>query len=105
MTHTRKHKGSVMTIPQLRKAFDHMESFTLALVQQQKDKKKCRKAFQEEWMKVFHRSIDEKAADAYLQFEAKKSKDFKKADELREKIKSLGFSINDTKDGFELMKV
>jgi len=74
MTHTRKHKGSVMTIPQLRKAFDHMESFTLSLVQQEKDKKKCRKAFQEEWMKTFHRSVDDKAADAYIQFECKKMK-------------------------------
>jgi hypothetical protein len=74
MTHTRKHKGSMMTIPQLRKAFDHMESFTLSLVQRVSDPKKRRKEFQEEWMKTFHRSVDDKAADAYIQFESKKSK-------------------------------
>jgi hypothetical protein len=64
----------MMTIPQLRKAFDHMESFTLSLVQRVSDPKKRRRAFQEEWMKTFHRTVDDKAADAYIQFESKKSK-------------------------------
>jgi hypothetical protein len=74
MTHTRKHKPSTMTIPQLRKAFDHIEAYTMGLLQREKDGKKRRSAFQEEWRKVFHRDIDEKAADAYLQFESKKNK-------------------------------
>jgi len=64
----------MMTIPQLRKAFDHMESFTLSLLQRVGDPKKRRQAFQEEWMRTFHRSVDDKAADAYLQFESKKMK-------------------------------
>ena len=63
-----------MSIPQLRKAFDHMESFTLSLLRRESDAKKRRKAFQNEWMKTFHRSVDDKAADAYLQFESKKMK-------------------------------
>ncbi len=63
-----------MTIPQLRKAFDHMESYTISLLRRESDAKKRRKAFQEEWMKTFHRSVDDKAADAYLQFESKKAK-------------------------------
>jgi hypothetical protein len=74
MTQTRKYKGSSMTIPQLRKSFDHMESFTLSLLRRESDAKKRRKAFQHEWMKTFHRSVDDKAADAYLQFESKKLK-------------------------------
>jgi len=36
---------------------------------------------------------------------AKKSKDFKKSDEIREKLKSLGWNIKDTKDGYELEKI
>jgi len=36
---------------------------------------------------------------------ARKSKDFKKSDELRDKIKSLGFEVKDTKDGSELKKI
>ncbi len=78
MARTRKQKSSVMTIPQLRKAFDHMESYTLTLLQREKDRKKCRKAFQDEWMKTFHRTVDDKAADAYIQFESKKVKKGKK---------------------------
>ena len=74
MAPTKKQKKSSMTIPQLRKAFDHIESYSLMLLKREKDATKRRKAFQDEWMKVFHRTIDEKAADAYLQFEAKKSK-------------------------------
>jgi len=74
MAPTKKQKKSSMTIPQLRKAFDHIEDFSLTLVKRERDATKRRKAFQEEWMKVFHRHIDDKAADAYLQFEAKKTK-------------------------------
>ena len=68
-----KQMHSTMTIPQLRKSFDHIEEFTMKLLTHEKNKKKQTKAFQEEWMRVFHRSIDEKAADAYLQFEGKKA--------------------------------
>jgi hypothetical protein len=74
MAPTRKQKKSTMTIPQLRKAFDHIESFTLNLVRKEREPSRRRKAFQEEWMKVFHRQIDDKATDAYLQFESRKAK-------------------------------
>jgi hypothetical protein len=74
MVKTRKQSKSSMTIPQLRKAFDHIESYTEGLLRREKDAKKRRQAFKEEWMRVFHRSIDDKAADAYIQFESKKSK-------------------------------
>jgi cysteinyl-tRNA synthetase len=36
---------------------------------------------------------------------AKKNKDFKKSDELREKLKSAGWNIKDSKDGYELEKI
>lgn len=74
MAKTRKHTKTSMSIPQLRKAFDHIESYTNSLLRRESDPKKRRKAFQQEWSRVFHRSIDEKAADAYLQFEGKKGK-------------------------------
>ena len=64
----------MMTIPQLRKTFDHIEEFTMNLLGREKDPKKRRVAFQSEWMKVFHRAVDDKAADAYLEFESKKVK-------------------------------
>lgn len=77
MTQSRKHKKSLMTIPQLRKAFDHIEDYTMALIMREKDVKKRRQMFQDEWRKVFHRDVDDKAADAYLAFEAKKTKSSK----------------------------
>ena len=64
-----------MSIPQLRKSFDHMERFTLSLLRgPTKDVVARRKAFQKEWLKVFKRPVDDKAADAYLLFEARKGK-------------------------------
>jgi len=83
MVKTRKQKSSSMTIPQLRKAFDHIESFTTSLLHKEKDAKKRRQAFQKEWMRVFHRTIDDKAADAYLQFEGKKVKKGSKTRKMR----------------------
>lgn len=83
MTHTKKHKASSMTIPQLRKAFDHIESFTMHLLRKTKDSSERRKAFQEEWRKVFHREVDDKAADAYLKFENKKGKASKATRRMR----------------------
>lgn len=41
---------------------------------------------------------------AQSRFDAKKAKDFAKADELRDKILAAGWQIMDTKDGFELAK-
>jgi len=64
-----------MTIPQLRKSFDHMEQYSMALLHRLKGKDMIakRKAFQKEWMRVFKRPVDDKAADAYLMFESKRS--------------------------------
>lgn len=75
---TRKMKKGLMTIPQLRKAFDHIERFTDSLLKQTSGADERRKAFQKEWSKVFHRSVDDKSANAYLQFEEKKMKKGKK---------------------------
>ena len=36
--------------------------------------------------------------------QARQNKDWKKSDELRDKIKALGYIVGDTKDGFELKK-
>lgn len=76
MARTRKYKQkhSMMTIPQLRKAFDHIEDYTMDLLRRTSDKKERRKAFQTEWAKVFHRNVDDASAEAYLAFEAKKKK-------------------------------
>jgi cysteinyl-tRNA synthetase len=42
---------------------------------------------------------------AQERFEAKKNKDFQKADQIREKINKLGFAVNDKPEGFDLQKL
>lgn len=69
---TSKQSNNPMTIPQLRKAFDHIEGFTQNLVKQTKNPKERRVAFQKKWRSVFYRPVDDKTADVYLNFEAKK---------------------------------
>lgn len=70
---TVSNKG-VMTIPQLRRAFDHMESYTQQLLRSGASHEEQRKRFQAEWKKTFRRDVQAKAADSYLQFAAKKHK-------------------------------
>jgi hypothetical protein len=82
---TRKLKKGLMTIPQLRKAFDHIERFTDSLLKKTSDKDERRKAFQKEWSKVFHRSVDDKSANAYLAFEEKKMGKAKKSGTRKQK--------------------
>ena len=63
---TRKSKGpKPMTIPHLRKAFDHIDEWIESRIHKE-GVKKLVPAFQAEWKKVFRRTVDAKAAEAYL---------------------------------------
>ena len=37
--------------------------------------------------------------------EARKNKDYKKSDELRAKINSLGYEVKDSSEGFKISKI
>lgn len=65
---TRKIK--VLSIPQLRKSFDHIDAWVESHVGNKKGLKELIPAFQKEWKKTFHRDVDAKAADAYLSIKA-----------------------------------
>ena len=39
-----------------------------------------------------------------VRVQAKKDKDFTKADMLRDKIKEMGYTVKDTRDGYSLVK-
>lgn len=68
---TKKHtKSSTLTIPQLRKSFDHIDSWVESHVSK-KSVKSLVPAFQEEWEKTFHREVDAKAAEAYLSLKSR----------------------------------
>lgn len=62
-------KVKVLTIPQLRKSFDHIDVWVESHVKKGKVKDLV-PAFQKEWKKVFHREVDAKAAEAYLTLKA-----------------------------------
>lgn len=63
---TRKTRKAIQTIPQLRKAFDHIEKIAKQGVSLE--------TFQKEWTKVFSHEIDVEAAQSFLQFHNKKGK-------------------------------
>lgn len=64
---TRKVKA--LSIPQLRKSFDHIDAWVEAHVKKGKVKDLI-PAFQKEWKKTFHKNVDAKAAEAYLSIKA-----------------------------------
>ena len=37
--------------------------------------------------------------------DARKNKDYKKSDEIRDKINQMGFQLQDTKDGIKVRKI
>ena len=72
---TRKRRSSkkVMTIPQLRKAFDTLEKETKKILQ---NKTTSVSEFQKLWKSLFHKSIDSKAAEAYLAMARRSNRSF-----------------------------
>ncbi len=62
---TRKHSSKALTIPQLRKSFDHIDSWVESHLSK-KTLKDLVPAFQAEWKKTFHHDVNAKAAEAYL---------------------------------------
>ncbi len=63
---TRKHSSKALTIPQLRKSFDHIDSWVESHLRKSKKVKDLVPAFQAEWKKTFHHEVNSKAAEAYL---------------------------------------
>jgi hypothetical protein len=62
---TRKHSSKALTIPQLRKSFDHIDTWVESHLSK-KALKDLVPAFQAEWKKTFHHDVNAKAAEAYL---------------------------------------
>jgi hypothetical protein len=64
-THKMKKQGKLLSIPQLRKSFDHIDEWVESHVRKGHVKELV-PAFQAEWKKTFHREVDASAAEAYL---------------------------------------
>ena len=69
---TRKQKSKTLTIPELRKSFDHIDAWVDRHIRGHKaGVKGLVPAFQSEWKKTFHREVNAKAAEAYLSLKHK----------------------------------
>ena len=60
-----KQSGHIMTIPELRRAFEHVETFVE--LHSQMPKKELAQAFQKEWRLTFKKEVDEESAMAYVE--------------------------------------
>ena len=63
-TMKRRSKKAIMTIPQLRKAFEHVETYVE--IHSKKPEKELVKMFQGEWKKTFKKELEPKEAEAYI---------------------------------------
>lgn len=73
ITRKRRTSKKVMTIPQLRKAFDTIERETKKILQ---NRATAVPEFQKLWKSIFHKSIDTKAAEAYLAMSKRSTRSF-----------------------------
>ena len=73
---TRKHSNhgkGIYSIPELRRSFEHIESFVDDKLKSKDSKDKISKDLRKEWVKVFNKQLDKKSADAFLEDRMSKS--------------------------------
>ena len=68
---TRKHttqqkKKGIDSIPELRRAFEHIEQFVDAKLAKKESKEHISKALRKEWFHVFHKELKKPAAEAFV---------------------------------------
>lgn len=71
--HSKKVEG-IYSIPELRRCFEHIEEYLQRKVHSKESHSELVKDFQKEWKKVFHKEIDRKAAEAYVDHVIQQSK-------------------------------
>jgi hypothetical protein len=59
--------GGVLSIPELRRAFEHIQSFTAKHLDGKTVNDELVSAFIKEWQRVFHKTITKESARAYLE--------------------------------------
>jgi len=82
-------KGSVyppMNIPELRRAFEHMEGWVL------ENHNKGAAAFQEEWQKTFRKPVDRASAEAYIEHVLSENQHAKKGKQHKQHKQSGGMA-------------
>jgi hypothetical protein len=65
--HTKKHKEDTMTIPEVRRAFEHMEDFIHDCHTSGEDHATLVKSVRKEWARVFHKELSKASAEKLLE--------------------------------------
>ena len=68
---TRKHSShkklkGIYSIPELRRSFEHIESYVNGKIAQKESKEKLVKDLRKEWSKVFFKDLDKKSAESFV---------------------------------------
>jgi len=63
--HTKSTKG-IYSIPELRRAFEHVEQSMDEMIRGKESKENMISQIRKEWMKVFHKTLDKSSADALI---------------------------------------
>ena len=78
-----KSKDGIQSIPELRRCFEYIEEYAMKQAKLNHSKDKNVKDLQKEWKKVFHKELDTKSAELYiehlLKFPQNKRKTLKKS--------------------------
>jgi len=64
--HTTSQKKGIDSIPELRRAFEHIEQFVDAKLAKKESKENISKDLRKEWFKVFHKELKKPAAEAFV---------------------------------------
>ena len=64
--HTAYQKKGIDSIPELRRAFEHIEQFVDAKLAKKESKERISKDLCKEWFKVFHKELKKPAAEAFV---------------------------------------
>jgi hypothetical protein len=64
--HSNKKSNGAHSIPELRRAFEHIDSYVNEKIAVKESKEKIIKDLRKEWSKVFLKDLDKKSADSFF---------------------------------------
>jgi hypothetical protein len=95
---TRK-KTKVLTIPQLRKAFARVDVETKRILSKHPVNEESIKEFTKIWKSIFHKTIDSKAAEAYLNLQTKRNKKGTRKSKMKGGMAPIDYTLRPGIDG------
>lgn len=97
--HTKKIQTKIMTIPQLRKAFEQLNVKTKHILSKHPINDESIKEFQTTWKQTFGKSLEHNTAESYLLLQSKQKNQFKKTRKQRGGMAPLDYTTRPGIDG------